>query len=175
MISAMASLETVEQVFLLFPLVATPLMVALLSLLLFPGGRATSRPFRAACFLLPPAAATAASSFFLSRGVPAGLLAAPWVAFALTMGLGIVVRAGRMDDPGISRPCLVAGQVFLLIGSVWLLLSRLGVGPPGLSQPVVFLGAVHFHFTGFAGCTLVAATGAGCTTCFRSCGAPTAS
>ncbi len=159
MISAFASLETVEQLFLFFPLVAAPLVVRLLALLLFPRGT-TSRLFRAASLFLPAAAVTAALSLFFPRGATAGMLAAPWVVFALALLLGVVSRIGRMKGLGISRPCLVAGQVFLLVGSVWLLLSRLGVSPPRFTRPVVFLAALHFHFTGLAGCTLVAATGA---------------
>jgi hypothetical protein len=159
MLSSFASLETVEQVFLLFPLVAAPLAVTVLSGLLFPGGREISRPFRAASVLLPPAAVAAVLSLFFSARTPAALLAAPWVVFAVLLGVGVLPQLGRAKALGVSAPCLAAGQLFLLAGAVWLLLSRLGVGPGGLSRPVVFLGAVHFHFTGFAGNTLVAATG----------------
>lgn len=159
MLASFASLETVEQVFLLFPLVVAPLAVTVLSGLLFPGGREISRPFRAASLLLPPAGVAAALSLFFPARTPAALLTAPWLAFAVLLGLGVLSQLGRARALGVSAPCLAAGQLFLLVGAVWLLLSRLGVGPAGLSRPVVFLGAVHFHFTGFAGCTLVAATG----------------
>jgi hypothetical protein len=32
----------------------------------------------------------------------------------------------------------------------WLLLSRLGLRPLGVQEPIVLLTAVHFHYTGFA-------------------------
>jgi hypothetical protein len=44
----------------------------------------------------------------------------------------------------------------MAFGAIWLVLSRAGVAPIGLSPIIVEMTAVHFHFTGFAA-TLMAA------------------
>jgi hypothetical protein len=46
----------------------------------------------------------------------------------------------------------------LPVGAVWLLLSRLGMGPRGFSALTVFLAALHFHFSGFTLQILIAST-----------------
>jgi hypothetical protein len=157
--SRIASLEVVEQVFLLFPVGVAPLAVKVVSRLLFPDGPVTSRPLRAASLLLPAAAGAAALSFLFPRGsAAAGWLAVPWVVFAAGLLVALASQLGRMRALGLSRLSLAGAAVFLAVGSVWLLLSRLGATPPRFTAPVVFLAALHFHFTGLAGCTLVAAT-----------------
>ena len=43
-----------------------------------------------------------------------------------------------------------AGLLYLPVGGIWLLLSRLGANPLGFGDTIVLLTAVHFHFAGYA-------------------------
>ena len=52
-----------------------------------------------------------------------------------------------------------AGLLYLPVGGVWLVLSRLGETPLALGEPIILLTAVHFHYAGFAACVLAGATG----------------
>jgi hypothetical protein len=54
------------------------------------------------------------------------------------------------------RLATAAAVGFMAFGAIWLVLSRAGVAPIGLSPIIVEMTAVHFHFTGFAA-TLMAA------------------
>jgi hypothetical protein len=46
----------------------------------------------------------------------------------------------------------------LAVAGAWLLLSRLGIQPMDLREPIILLTAVHFHYTGFATALLAGAT-----------------
>jgi hypothetical protein len=63
------------------------------------------------------------------------------------------------NGANLSNVSLLAAHLFLPLGAVWLLLSRLGVRPRGFSDLTVFLAALHFHFSGFTLQILIAATG----------------
>jgi hypothetical protein len=55
--------------------------------------------------------------------------------------------------------CADAALLYLPVGAIWLLLSRLGVAPLGLSDVIVLLTAVHFHFAGFVVSVFAASIG----------------
>jgi hypothetical protein len=46
--------------------------------------------------------------------------------------------------------CVDAGLLYLPVGGVWFVMSRLGIQPFGFGDTIVLLTAVHFHFAGFA-------------------------
>jgi hypothetical protein len=73
-----------------------------------------------------------------------------------TAGLTGPRRLGGVHSANVS---LLAAQVFLPAGAVWLILSRLGIGPRGLAPLFVLLAALHFHFNGFTSQILIGATG----------------
>ena len=52
-----------------------------------------------------------------------------------------------------------AGLLYLPVGGIWLVLSRLGETPLALGEPIILLTAVHFHYAGFAASVLAGATG----------------
>jgi len=157
--SGAPAVASIDHLFLLMPLVAAPLALALLARLRDEGAEAPSRFLRLARGLQPAAAALVLLSFVLPGGTAAGLLALPWLGMALLVaaaGLSHAVRRGRVRSPD---PSLVAAQVFLAVGAVWLLLWRLGTGPRSLSPLMVSLAALHFHFNGFSTLVLIGATG----------------
>ena len=50
-------------------------------------------------------------------------------------------------------------MIYLPVGAVWLIMSRLGIQPLGFGDTIVLLTAVHFHFAGFAAPLLTGLTG----------------
>jgi hypothetical protein len=153
------SFGSIEHVFVFMPLVAAPLALLLLSVLLEPGDHARMGLLRRARLVQPIAAAMALASFFCPNGGLAGALAAGWLAVALMIAVGGARRAARITGGHGANVSLLAAHVFLPVGAVWLVLSRLGVAPGGLTATTVLLAAVHFHFSGFTLQVLIAAAG----------------
>jgi hypothetical protein len=126
---------SIEHIFLFSPLVAVPLALPLL-------------PPSAARRIQPLAAVLVLASFSLPKGTLAGALTLGWLAMAITLATSIRSHTNANTK---------AALVFLPIGAVWLLLSRLGVGPRAFSELTVFLAALHFHYSGFTLQILIAA------------------
>ena len=106
--------------------------------------------YRLAVFAQPFGAIAAVCSFFLEQSRLAAVLASGW--FVVT-GLIALFGVWRFLSRGL-RPAeevsIDAGLVFLPVGGVWFILSRLGIQPLGFGDTIVLLTAVHFHFAGFA-------------------------
>jgi hypothetical protein len=146
---------SIEHVFVLSPLVATPLALALLS-------SWQDRPTALYCIaqrIQPVAAALVLASFFVPTGPLAGALALGWLIMAVVLAAGRARGPLRDAAANLSHVSLLAAHVFLPIGAVWLVLSRAGVGPRGFAPLTVFLAALHFHFSGFTLQILIAAIG----------------
>lgn len=89
-----------------------------------------------------------AVSLFLPAGLPSGTLACGWLIVALwTFQQGLVRLLEWRRLPG--NMAIGAGQVFLLIGSLWAVFDRFGWRPLGFDPAIVLLTAVHFHYAGF--------------------------
>ena len=132
---------SIEHAFASMPLMAAPFALSLLSGLAKAEGRSEQDRDRWAQKLQPWAALLVLGSFLLPKGPLAAALTAGWLVMSLL--LASTARAPT------TNPSLFAARLLLLIGAGWLLASRLGLGPPGLAQLKVFLGALHFHFSGF--------------------------
>jgi hypothetical protein len=138
-------LGPIEVLFLLAPLVLVPLGFRVVQRLVheytFVG--------KVAHALLPFSAVLATASFLLPKGPTAASLAAAWAlacALAASDGVWRLIQNGYRSADGI---CTSASFIYLSVGSVWLVLSRLGATPMHLPEQTVLLAAVHFHFTGF--------------------------
>jgi hypothetical protein len=144
-VAGRTSLDAIAALFLLSPLVLVPLGFEVTQPL-----PAESTPAgRWARILLPVGAVLATASFWLSAGPTAGLVASGWSFVCLLAaidGLWRLVRGGLRSVEGV---CASAGVVYLLVGSVWLILSRSGSTPFHYPRRTVLLAAVHFSFTGF--------------------------
>lgn len=100
----------------------------------------------------------AGPALLLDPGVPAGLLALPWLVASATAA-ALSARwwlSGRRD---VLDLVWVMALVYLTVGAGWLVADRLGLQPAGVGPPFVQLTAVHFHYAGFAssllaGCAL---------------------
>jgi hypothetical protein len=135
-----------SQLFQLAPLVVVPLGLGLIER--HYRGPVSGAIFAAASRLQPAGAAFATLAFWFPRGELSAWFTWPWLMICLLLGLaalGTVWR--RADEP--EAACADVALLYLPVGAVWLLLSRLGVTPLGLSEVIVLLTAVHFHFAGF--------------------------
>jgi len=148
----LSRLSLIDLLFLLAPLVIAPLGLALVA---FDEGLPQVL-LRAAIRVQPAGAVLAVVAFLLPIGLPAAILSTAWLlvcAVAALGGLAYLIR-GRSLHP--ERLATAAAVGFMAFGAIWLVLSRAGVAPIGLSPIIVEMTAVHFHFTGFAA-TLMAA------------------
>jgi hypothetical protein len=135
-LAGLTRLTLIDVLFLLAPLVIAPLGLALIE---FDEG-------------LPSSLLVAAR-----RVQPIGAaVASGWMAVCAIAALGALAYLvqGRSLHP--MRLATAAAVGFMAFGAIWLVLSRAGVAPIGLSPVIVEMTAVHFHFTGFAA-TLMAA------------------
>jgi len=89
-------------------------------------------------------------SLSMDPGRIAGLLAVPWLLYTAAVGIvgGLrLLSRTSLRDVGLASDF---GQMYLIVGGSWLVLSRLGGPALGFSPTIVRLTAVHFHYAGFA-------------------------
>jgi len=138
-------LSIYEWLFLLAPLVIVPLALRLLL-----RDFAESRSLILAVWLQPLAAMATVLSFGFPPGVLAGAATLPWLSVCALLGLAGLACLGNVHRLTASALGAIAGMLYLTVGGVALLMSRMGIAPLHLTEPIVLLTAVHFHFTGFA-------------------------
>lgn len=109
-----------------------------------------SRALPRLAWLAPVLALSPALSYSIDPGTLAAVAAIPWLCLTLIIAL---LGAGRLLSRRAVADPLVAvdfGLMFLLVGGVWMVISRAGWTPMGFSAAIVELTAVHFHYAGFA-------------------------
>ena len=153
------SFGSIEHIFVFMPLVIAPLALLLLSVLLKSGDASNAGFHRSARRAQPVAAVMVLASFFFPNGTLAGALTAGWLVVAVMIAVGGARRATLVLGGHRAKVSLLAAHLFLPVGAMWLLLSRLGVAPRDLTALTVFLAALHFHFSGFTLQILIAAVG----------------
>ena len=147
----------IEKLLLLGPLIIVPLGLSLV-LPTNNDGRDTLL-YRVALLAQPFGAGLAVCSFLLPQGLWAALLASAWL-----MVTGLIALYGLLRFPLRRRLqaeeiCITAGLIYVSVGGVWLVISRLGYQPLGFGDTIVLLTAVHFHYTGFAAPVLAGLAG----------------
>ena len=62
------------------------------------------------------------------------------------------MECGEFGDEvcALLKTCVDVGLLYLPVGGIWFVMSRLGIQPFGFGDTIVLLTAVHFHFAGFA-------------------------
>lgn len=105
-----------------------------------------------------PAALLLLGAFSLPSGAGAAALVLPWLLLTLSLafqgGLLLLERWLYAEEWALSLALL-----FLPVGAVWMLASRLGLALAGFPPVIVILTAVHFHFAGFSACLVLGASG----------------
>jgi hypothetical protein len=109
-----------------------------------------SAPLRWARRLQPFAAALVTLSFFLAPGLLAAGLAVPWLILNGLVALGGLFVVKTSLRGGVPALLLLAAMFFPTVGGVGLIASRFGYALGGFPEPIVFLTAIHFHYTAFA-------------------------
>jgi hypothetical protein len=149
-------LELMEQLFLLAPLLVVPIGLELAAGAVETGWQ--RRLLWAARRMQPVAAALVVAAFYMPAGDVAAWLCAPWMLVtALSGAAGAPFVKRLFTDPRMAG--FEAGLTYLPVGGVWLLITRLGLTPMGLEEPIILLTAVHFHFSGFAAAVYTACLG----------------
>jgi hypothetical protein len=145
-------LTLIDILFLLAPLVIAPLGLRLIRF----DADLASRLLSAAVRIQPVGALLAVVAFLLPIGLAAAIFASAWLLVCVIAALGALAYLvlGRSLHP--ARLATAAAVAFMAFGAIWLVLTRAGIAPIGLSPIIVEMTAVHFHFTGFAA-TLMAA------------------
>lgn len=146
--STSAETNLINGILLLGILVIVPLGVSLVATPDRKGCHSLS--YKLALLGQPIGALAAIASFYYEPGLAAAMLASVWfVATGLIAGFGLwrfLLRGFRQ----VEELSIDMGLVFLPVGGVWLMLSRLALQPLGFGDTIVLLTAVHFHFAGFA-------------------------
>jgi hypothetical protein len=142
-----ARFGVIELLFLFAPLVIVPLGLEL--------GRSTAPTVwppaeRAARTWQPLAAVLTVTSFWFGPGRVAATLALPWAFVTVLVALAGSLSLFRGRSLTLVSVVVNVGRIDLAIAGVWLCISRLGLRPLGVQEPIVLLTAVHFHYTGFA-------------------------
>ena len=146
-------LSLIELLFLLAPWILVPCELALLG----PFGSTSRRQFQHTRWIQFFAIPATASLMIHFRPASAAL-AACWLCVCAAVAADGVFRIARFRATSFAQFCVSAGEVYLLVGRIWLVMSRLGWHPAGFEEPIVFLTAIHFHFAGFMSALLAAFT-----------------
>jgi hypothetical protein len=142
-----APLGVIELLFLFAPLVIVPLgltlgrLVSPLKLPMFETWLRMVQPFFA--FL-------AVISFWISIGKMAAILAFPWFAFCISIAVTAALTLLQTKNRSLIDWVVNIGRIDLAVAGSWLAMSRLGMRPLSIQEPIGLLTAVHFHYTGFS-------------------------
>ena len=150
--------ELIQRILLLGVVVIVPLGSALIISVT----KSRSKFFRWAVRAHRYAALAVLISALLDPGFLSAALASLWLVATGLFGLDGLIGLYRLrhsDLRTVPTLSLLAGMIYLPIGAVWLIMSRLGIQPLGFGDTIVLLTAVHFHFAGFAAPVLAALTG----------------
>jgi hypothetical protein len=150
--------DLIQRILLLGVLIIVPLGLALVTAI----SQSRSPFFRWAVMLHRYAAVAVIVSGLLDAGYFAAALASLWLLVTGLIGLDGLIGLYRLRHSELTRVVNVSlhvGMIYLPIGAVWLVMSRLGIQPLGFGDTIVLLTAVHFHFAGFAAPMLAALTG----------------
>lgn len=130
------------------PFVVVPLVLALLP----PPrpGAAWEKAWSALRLLQVPAALAFAASFLHDEGTTAALWTLPWLGFAGLAALAGLVRFLHHRGRPLAEVAIDAGLAFLLVGGIWLTVSRSGQEVLGFGNPIALLTAAHFNLAGIA-------------------------
>jgi hypothetical protein len=133
--------------FLLAPLVHLPLGLRLIELDRRDG--VEMRLWRYTSSIQLPAAITLSTAFAFPTGLLAGALSLPWMMATAIISLSGLVRVWLRGLRPLAELSVDAGTIYLAVGGLWALFSRLGVRPLDFDPVIILLTAIHFHHAGF--------------------------
>jgi hypothetical protein len=139
--------ELIKRIFLLGIFVIVPLGLSLVATT--DRGR-HSILYSLAVVTQPIGAVASCISFYLRPGLTAALLASTWLFVNTLIAFFGMWRFWRRGVYPAEEACVDVGLLYLPVGGIWFVMSRLGIQPFGFGDTIVLLTAVHFHFAGFA-------------------------
>jgi hypothetical protein len=142
----------IELLFLFAPLVIVPLGLELTRRL-----AGTGEHSDAIRILQVSTTLAVAAAFWLPPGRTAAILSSLWLVQCALMAARRFVEWWREERAAASMLLNIA-YADLVLGAAWLVLSRAGFRPMGFQEPIIFLTAVHFHYSGFATALIATAT-----------------
>jgi hypothetical protein len=101
---------------------------------------------RLVIMLQPFASLIGGISLLLSTGPLAAAAAVGWCLFTGLIAVEGVGQLREVREASLANICIAVALIYLPIGGVWLVISRLGLQPLGFSPDIVLLTAVHFHY-----------------------------
>jgi hypothetical protein len=148
-ITSPIALPLVDRLVVLGPLVVAPLAVEA-GLRPWPTAPLERRLAALIARTLPFAAGAALAATLLGTGPLAAVFATLWLIETLLIAaLGLVRTLARGRSP-LHELAIDVGHLYLPIGAVWFLASRLRIELMGFGHVIVLLTAAHFHFAGLA-------------------------
>jgi hypothetical protein len=136
----------IQRILLLGILVTVPLGLSLIE----SAPDVRSRLHKIAVKLQPFGATASVISLLLNQGPLAGALAAVWLLVNLVVAVVALSRIVHRRFWPLEEVSIDVGLLYLSVGGIWFLASRLGLQPLEFGDTIVLLTAVHFHFAGFA-------------------------
>jgi hypothetical protein len=99
--------------------------------------------------LQTPAALVLVIAFALPAGLLAAVVSLPWFVTTVLIAIVGLIRICRRFTFRWEELSLNAGLVYLVVGGVWVVLTRWGARPLNFEPAIVLLTAIHFHYAGF--------------------------
>src|SRR5262249_14833798 len=96
-------------------------------------------------------------SFWLPIGKTAAILALPWLIFCISIAIAAALTLLLATNRSLVDWTVNIGRIDLSVAGCWLVMSRLGMRPLGIQEPIGLLTAVHFHYAGFSTTMLLGA------------------
>ncbi len=156
-ISTVTGIAQIERFFLFAILVIVPLGLSLIEPQELHGLH--TWPYRIALLAQPFGAAFGVASFMFNQGKLAAILACGWLVVTVIIASGGMWRFVLRGSLRVEEISLSFALMYIAVGGMWFVMSRLGFHPMDFGDTIVLLTAVHFHYTGFAAPLLMALTG----------------
>lgn len=141
-----ATLDLPAVLLLFGQLVVVPLGVGLL---VGGGPPLTTALDRGGRFGLRLGGVAAVAALAVPRGELSAAVAALYLLPVLAVGMAGLLRALPNGLPSTAQVARIAAGGFLVVGAVFFVIHRQGIGVAGVPEHILQLTAVHFHFTGF--------------------------
>ena len=108
---------------------------------------------------LPAALIALASFLYTSEGVIPALLTLPWLVETVLIAVHGLQRFRTRSRFSLHCSAMDLGMIYILVGGIWLTISRAGITPMNFAPVIVLLTAVHFHYAGFTAAIIAGVTG----------------
>ncbi|MDQ0206748.1 YndJ family protein [Alkalicoccobacillus murimartini] len=97
--------------------------------------------------LQPTFSIIGAGSLLFEPGIVSGLLAGSWLGFTMWAAMIGFSRASVRGFRRVEENAIDAAYLYMVVGGLWLVISRTGMDFLPFSDVIVLLTAVHFHYS----------------------------